>query len=1006
MCIRSLGWKEEFNADIQRRCDELWGDTRQPRCLLWIDKMDRRGRVYSLGTDLALAVSSRLEGMKDVANKSDTERCITLCRDLGLSAFTGARSYFPRTWLLPDQRAEFEAHVRERRLEALSKGQPVPTYIVKPSGGSEGAGIFLLQHETKVPRYHVKTVPLVAQTYIPPLLLDGKKFDLRLYVLIRSVDPLEVYVHTEGLARFCTEDYEEPTEENLKRAFAHLTNYSLNKKSGGFVHMTHADIEAAKFWSRVENGEEEEEESDNDDDDDEQQQLGRQKPSKENAPSNGDGAAAAAATAPAAATAADFDYAGCSKRPVRQVLKELEERGLVREGILWNHIDRLVALTAIAIQPELALRYRARFPRYRDFENAKQAAAAAGASSSNNNTTTNGTNPPPPDAGRSDRSRQAFHVVGLDVLIDERGWPYLLEINSKPSQALDATTEDGRVERSPIDVEVKKRVMTDFLHFVAGGERSALLRPVTGIDARRKPPPMTTELLDRTRRIFDVLTRKPTESTINQVPDEVVTREISGSKFTTFARSAGLNEIVKMPEVQLCYANMVRKQEDPKEVRTKSYQIVDSSTANRNGGMVTGNGGPLVSARVSTPAESLRPRDQQRIERMRFPAFARALSEMADRAFEQHVLLPLPPGWSVKAARLEMLLEHIASYTAPPEPKASPRPLSASPSPRITFSSTGAQITGSPDPNDLLITIPKGNPSPQRPASAAPTASSPMESSESLQQVGREVAAVLGQMNQANVPLPDVMRQANVSIRQQDIPVLRALMRARRRALIVPQHVQQQQMSMHAALPAQARPRPRTRSSELIGSRSSSNRQSQLDTRMYYDPQPSRMLDTHQQPIHTAAAPEQAGRGETPFLDAMRSSADPRVAVEQAARVRTPDPYHEHPRTVAHRSTFDHRPQSQHAHARERYSQAEMEHRQAVERYKQAGDKYEQAAAARYYEQQTGAQAPAAGPSWPVYSAGYRPRSEKDRLQSRIARETAKARAAADRYSYHGPRYC
>ena len=36
------------------------------------------------------------------------------------------------TWLLPDQRAEFEAHVRERRLEAL-KGQPVPTYIVKPS---------------------------------------------------------------------------------------------------------------------------------------------------------------------------------------------------------------------------------------------------------------------------------------------------------------------------------------------------------------------------------------------------------------------------------------------------------------------------------------------------------------------------------------------------------------------------------------------------------------------------------------------------------------------------------------------------------------------------------------------------------------------------------------------------------------------------------------------------------------------------------------------------------
>lgn len=51
-----------------------------------------------------------------------------------------------------------------------------------------------------------KRKKVVAQLYInDPYLINGSKFDLRLYVYMTSVDPLMLYIHKNGLVRFASQ---------------------------------------------------------------------------------------------------------------------------------------------------------------------------------------------------------------------------------------------------------------------------------------------------------------------------------------------------------------------------------------------------------------------------------------------------------------------------------------------------------------------------------------------------------------------------------------------------------------------------------------------------------------------------------------------------------------------------------------------------------------------------------------------------------------------------------
>ena len=77
-------------------------------------------------------------------------------------------------------------------------------YILKPAALSCGRGIKIIGKNTNIGRRK----GYVASRYLhKPHLINGFKYDLRLYVLVTSFDPLRVYLYDEGLVRFATEKY-------------------------------------------------------------------------------------------------------------------------------------------------------------------------------------------------------------------------------------------------------------------------------------------------------------------------------------------------------------------------------------------------------------------------------------------------------------------------------------------------------------------------------------------------------------------------------------------------------------------------------------------------------------------------------------------------------------------------------------------------------------------------------------------------------------------------------
>jgi len=117
-----------------------------------------------------------------------SQKCgFTRLMKLGEKLFPGRFSFYPPSWNLPEDMA---------RLQQDLAGSAAPL-IIKPDDGAQGDGIFIATSFDHLASHlrNMPSRPAVVQKYLGrPLLLKGLKFDLRIYVFIASVEPLEVWV--------------------------------------------------------------------------------------------------------------------------------------------------------------------------------------------------------------------------------------------------------------------------------------------------------------------------------------------------------------------------------------------------------------------------------------------------------------------------------------------------------------------------------------------------------------------------------------------------------------------------------------------------------------------------------------------------------------------------------------------------------------------------------------------------------------------------------------------
>eukprot|EP00792_Barthelona_sp_PAP020_P003820 TRINITY_DN1679_c0_g1_i1.p1 TRINITY_DN1679_c0_g1~~TRINITY_DN1679_c0_g1_i1.p1 ORF type:complete len:1614 (-),score=441.89 TRINITY_DN1679_c0_g1_i1:5-4846(-) len=170
---------------------------------------------------------SALPNSTPLVNKALLAKSITKFDDPALM-------FVPATFVLPQdysQLVDYDSFIRMQINSSLLSTNNLNlqnntklVYILKKLGSSRGNEITIVPD---LAREQLTQSNYIIQRYIcNPWLIKGRKFDFRVYFMITSLFPLKVYIYKDGFVRFCSEPY---SDEDFTNIYAHLTNTAIQR---------------------------------------------------------------------------------------------------------------------------------------------------------------------------------------------------------------------------------------------------------------------------------------------------------------------------------------------------------------------------------------------------------------------------------------------------------------------------------------------------------------------------------------------------------------------------------------------------------------------------------------------------------------------------------------------------------------------------------------------------------------------------------------------------------
>eukprot|EP00928_Gymnodinium_smaydae_P047512 TRINITY_DN31713_c0_g1_i1.p1 TRINITY_DN31713_c0_g1~~TRINITY_DN31713_c0_g1_i1.p1 ORF type:complete len:418 (+),score=48.82 TRINITY_DN31713_c0_g1_i1:37-1254(+) len=174
-------------------------------------------------------VEKRLANLREKQWLSHIPGIGAVCTKQGLAEALAASgqvfAWAPKTWCLPKD---------SKNMLTFCEKHPRCPLVYKPSAAGMGEAVFLMLGHVDAERKigMMKGRAAIAQRYIErPLLIDGRKCDLRLYVLVvvpAAGMPWHSFLFREGLVRICVQPYTPPSRSTLHHTAVHLTNTAVS----------------------------------------------------------------------------------------------------------------------------------------------------------------------------------------------------------------------------------------------------------------------------------------------------------------------------------------------------------------------------------------------------------------------------------------------------------------------------------------------------------------------------------------------------------------------------------------------------------------------------------------------------------------------------------------------------------------------------------------------------------------------------------------------------------